>query len=146
VFKPDSRTVFTSLSLKSILNMTWMTKFLLFACMVSVSTATGTRNCDLQGGCDDSTSLLAMRRVQKKLTSAEGGRCCFHMSSCPDDLTADNEVAGCVETTNFCSFSEARCVSPQNTTDGCDGTNTGTENVYCPVGESLQQTKAKQHA
>jgi hypothetical protein len=76
----------------------------------------------------------------------EGGRCCFHMSSCPDDLTADNEVAGCVETTNFCSFSEARCVSPQNTTDGCDGTNTGTENVYCPVGESLQQTKAKLHA
>ena len=78
-----------------------------------------------------------MRGFQEKIQTAEsfteGGRCCFHMSSCPEGLTADNEVPGCVETSNFCSFSEARCVSPTSEPDGCDGTNTGTENVYWPV-------------
>lgn len=61
-------------------------------------------------------------------------RCCFHMSLCPSDLTVDNEVAGCVPVDNFCSASAERCLSPQTQTDGCDGTNTGTANVWCPVG------------
>jgi len=68
------------------------------------------------------------------LAPTKSARCCFHMSECPADLTVDNAVAGCVELDNFCSASAERCTSPQNQPDGCDGTNTGTANVWCPVG------------
>jgi len=71
----------------------------------------------------------------------EEGRCCFHMTECPSGLTADSNTPGCVEVGNLCSQSAQRCTSPQNDPDGCDGTNTGTENVFCPVSNAslLQQ-------
>merc|ERR1712127_1045876 len=88
-------------------------------------------------GQTDDNSLLVVRSVRHEQAGSgalvgNAGRCCFHMSECPHNLGTNNEVEGCVPADNWCSHSAGRCTSPQFAAGGCDGTNSVTDNIFCP--------------
>merc|ERR1719297_297300 len=83
--------------------------FPLIASFVSVAAGTAPI-CDAAEGCDDSTSLLALRGIQQKIATMETSmQCCYH------------DCGSCREPDEFCN-TEALCESTDSQQGGCSGT------------------------